>query len=59
MVGEHFSAGAVGEGLLVTDREKIGGLETATETRNLVFAYMYVVCEIFVEVIQFISFFII
>ena len=57
MVGEHFSAGAVGEGLLVTDREKIGGLETATETRNLVFAY--VVCEIFVEVIQFISFFII
>ena len=38
MVGEHFSAGAVGEGLLVTDREMIAGLETATETRNLVFA---------------------
>ena len=39
LVGEHLSAGvSVGEGLLVTDREMIAGLETATATRNLVFA---------------------
>jgi len=44
LVGEHVSGAGTkaGEGSLVTDRSKIAGLETATATRNLVFA-----CEVY------------
>ena len=40
LVGEHAAApGArVGDGTMITGRSKIAGLDTATHTRNLVFA---------------------